>query len=209
MTYCFAIRARDEKPNYGPWSFIEASTLGAAGDWDLGARFRVANKAAANSLQLAFPNPDLPVLGWVLAGGTAKTHVEFAAPGWGPIPPIAADPISRIDSFRMVAIPNGSGRVAAVVAGRGSDRAWTVHYQLVEAGGSQSPTITSIVSGAEMVGGLAGSPDSSITYIERDGDWNPVIAVDAVIGQTKIGGNRTVNRTQLRTHRASRRYVAS
>lgn len=194
MPYCVAIRARDEVPNPGPWSFIDATTLGAAGDWDLSPRYRLTGGTRATAVNFDYPIASgAPVLGWVVtdpSGPSDRTRMQFESSLWvGGRVDVAAAPISRIDNFRMIAIPDGIGRVGAVFGGYSSGYPSINYHRLVEIGPNGS-TVETAVAGDDVVGGIA-APGAGITYIQRGAAWNPVIAFERIVARTVSKGKVT------------------
>ncbi len=195
--YCIAIRARDEKPNFGSFIYLDTMTSGVSGDWPLAPRLALTPKSLrASDSHFAFPlaGGDA-VLGWInydLATNTS-TSMSFAGPNWMRI--VAADPIGRLDSFRLAAIPDGTGRVGAVFGGRlaGSGKsAYVFHYMLVEVGPDGSPQVEIVASGKAETGGVDYGPDGDVTYVESSGAWNPVITVERIVSKTNA-----IKRTRL------------
>jgi hypothetical protein len=211
VQYCVAIRARDEVLNRGPWSFIDAPTL--AGDWDLTPRFRLTGGTRATALNFAYPDPfGEAVLGWVVtdpSGPNARTLMQFESSPWGVRHDVAAAPISRIDWFRMIAIPDGpdgTGRVGAVFGGY-SNTSPSINYHRVVEVGSDGHTVETAVSGTGGVGGIA-SPGGGFTYIQRGTAWNPVVAFERIVAKTVVKGNVTWSTRLAVTERVGGQWQA-
>lgn len=189
-SYCVAIRAKDERPNYSDWARATAFTGDGddvASD-DFGLTQLEMPSSMVNPSRAVMPGgviagPAGPVMGWslLISGGQLQPEVVFTDSIWRKELSVT-NLISQPNTFNVAAVPESiAGPIAGVMAGLTSGG--SARYVLIEgAGPGNDPVATTIASG----GTLDNGPDSALTYVPNgNGGWNPVVALDRVVAKSK------------------------